>query len=129
MSHKASFVLRATYAACLLGAACTHMATLWRHGVWWDYGGAPLFTRVYWTSLTLFDPLTALLLLVWPRVGLVLTTIIITSDVLHNILIGVPWRDVRCLSQVAFLLFVASTVCLAWAGIRSKPQRTTTLPA
>ena len=129
MSRKASFVLRVTYATCLLGAACTHIAILWRHGVWWNYGGASLFTRIYWTSLTLIDPLAALLLFVRPHVGLVLTAFIIISDVLHNTLVGVPSWDVKYLSQVAFLLFVASTIRLAWKGVSWKPQRTATLPA
>ena len=129
MSRKASFVLRAAYATCLLGAASTHLATIWRHGVWWSYGGAPLFTCIYWTSLTLLDPLAALLLFVSPRIGLVLTAAIITSDVLHNTLVGVPLWDARYLSQVAFLLFVASTVYPAWQGVRPTPPRTATLPA
>ena len=128
MSRKTSFALRATYAICLLGAACTHLATFWRHGIGWDYGGAPLFTRAYWTSLTLLDPMAALLLFVRPRAGLVLTAAIIASDVLHNTLVGVLRWDVRYLSQVAFSLFVACTVRLAWKGTRPPPQPTATLP-
>ena len=84
MSRNASLVLRAIYAICLLGATCTHVAMLWQHGVLWDYGGAHLPTRIYWTSHTVLDPLAALLLFVRPRVGLILTALIIVSDVLHN---------------------------------------------
>jgi hypothetical protein len=126
MLRKASLVLRVSYAIGLLGATCTHIALLWRHGVLWDYGGAHLFTHIYWTSLTLFDPLAALLLFVKPRVGLLLTAAIITSDVLHNTLVGVSPRNPMYLSQVAFLLFVASTVYVAWRGVPSERHREAT---
>src|SRR4051812_21545561 len=116
MSRKASLVLRAIYAICLLGATCTHVAMLSRHGVLWDYGGAHLLTRLYWMSLTVLDPLAALLLFVRPRVGVILTVFIIASDVLHNTLVGVPPLNAMYLSQVAFLIFVASTVYVAWRG-------------
>ena len=121
MSRQASFVVRAIYAICLLGATCTHVAMLSRHGVLWDYGGVHLLTRVYWTSLTALDPLAALLLFARPRVGLILTVLIIGSDVLHNTLVGIPPPlNVMYLSQVAFLLFVASTCYGAWRGLPSQ---------
>jgi hypothetical protein len=116
MSRKASFALRVIYAACLLGATCTHVAILWQHGVLWDYGGAHIFTRVYWTSLTFLDPFAAFLLFVRPHVGLILTVAIITSDVLHNTLVGVPSLNPMYISQVVFLFFVACTVYVAWRG-------------
>ena len=127
MSRKASFALRIIYAICLLGATCTHVALLWQHGVLWDYGGAHVFTRIYWTSLTVLDPLAALLLFVRPHVGIVLTVAIITSDVLHNTLVGVPSLNTMYLSQVVFLLFVASTVYVAWRGVPSDPHHEATL--
>ncbi len=123
MPHKSSLVLRVIYALCLLGATCTHAATFWRHGIRWDYGGALLFTRVYWTSLTFLDPLAAVFLFVRPRFGLGLTVAIIVSDVLHNTLVGVPSRDPRYLSQVAFALFVIFTVHVAWRGVPSEWHR------
>jgi hypothetical protein len=127
MSRKASRVLRAIYAICLLGATCIHVAILSQHGVLWDYGGAHLLTRVYWTSLTVLDPLAALLLFVRPRVGLILTVLIIASDVLHNTLVGVPLLNAMYLSQIAFLIFVASTVYVAWKGASSERQDKATL--
>ena len=127
MSRKPSLVLRVIYATCLLGATCTHVVMLWRHGVLWDYGGAHLPTRIYWTSLTVLDPLAALLLFVQPRVGLILTALIIVSDVLHNTLVGVSPRNPMYLSQVAFLLFVTATVYTAWRGARSGPHREASL--
>ncbi len=100
---------------------------LLQHGVLWDYGGAHLLTRIYWTSLTFFDPLAALLLFLRPHAGLVLTVAIITSDVLHNTLVGVPSLNAMYLSQVVFLLFVASTIYVAWRGVSSEPHHEATL--
>ncbi len=120
-------MLRVIYAMCLLGATCSHVAMLWQHGVLWDYGGAHLFTRIYWTSLTFLDPLAALLLFVRPHVGIVLTFAIIMSDVLHNALVGGLSLNAMFVSQVVFLLFVASTVYIAWRGVLSEPHHEATL--
>lgn len=114
MTSKISFVARVVYAACLLGATCTHAIILRRHGLLYDYGGAPLFTRIFWTSLTFVDPLAALLLFVRPHTGLVLTAAIIVSDVLHNTLVGGLSLNGMYISQVVFLLFVVCTVHIAW---------------
>ena len=40
--------------------------------------------KAYWTSLTFLDPSAAILLFVFPRVGL-LATLIVSSDVAHNL--------------------------------------------
>lgn len=128
VSRKASFTLRIIYAICLLGATCIHVAVLLQHGVLWDYCGAHLLTRIYWTSLTFLDPLAALLLFARPHVGVALTVAIITSDVLHNTLVGGPSRNAMYVSQVAFLLFIACTVYAAWRGVPSEPHHEATLP-
>jgi hypothetical protein len=86
-----------------------------------------VFTRIYWTSLTVLDPLAAVLLFVRPRVGIVLTVAIITSDVLHNTLVGLPSLNAMYLSQVIFLLFVGATVYVAWRGVPSEPHHEATL--
>jgi hypothetical protein len=112
-------ILRGTYAVCLLVATCTHVLIVVTHGLLWDYDGAPIFTRIYWTSLTFLDPLAAVLLLVRPRAGILLTLAIIVSDVAHNTWlmqrsVAADWRDFRYVSQVAFLLFVLLTISRAW---------------
>lgn len=112
-----SFVLRVIYALCLAGATCIHATIAWQHGLLWDYGGAPLFTCIYWTSLTFLDPLALGLLFVRPPIGLVLTAVIISSDVLHNTWIWIHYRqplNSMYISQVIFLVFVASTFRIAW---------------
>lgn len=116
-----SAVLRTVYAICLLFGATTHAWTVIKHGVTWDYNGAPAFSRVYWTSLTVLDPVAALLLFLKPRTGLVLTVAIITTDVAHNTWLMLrsstpDWLNWMYLLQVLFLLLVLATVRAAWRG-------------
>jgi hypothetical protein len=119
-----SLIVRRVYALCLLGGTATHVWLLAAHGVLWDYGGVPLFTQVFWTSLTVLDPLAAILLFVRPRSGLAATLTIIATDVAHNVWFGIhaglAWRDDlnwMFLSQLAFLCFVLATLRAAWRGV------------
>jgi len=123
VATNTSTVFRSIYALCLLGATLTHLRTLVRHGLFWNYGGAPLFTCIYWTSLTILDPLAAVLLFLKPRVGLLVTFVIIISDVAHNTWSlaqrsqSAVWLNWMYLSQVAFLVFVLITIQRAWRGV------------
>jgi hypothetical protein len=98
---------------------------LWPHGLLWDYGGVPAFTRVYWTSLAFLDPLAAVLLFVRPRVGLALTPAIISSDVAHNSWfihrydIAFNWIYA---AQCAFLVFVVATLPGLWRNSSATSQ-------
>ena len=111
-------VLRVLYALCLAGAAWNHLRIALDHGLWWDYGGIPLFYQIFWTSLTFIDPLAVLLLLVRPRAGLILTAAIIVTDVLVNtsatFIIGPDWQALG--AQMLFLAFVLATIGRAWPG-------------
>jgi uncharacterized membrane protein len=113
--------LRVIYAVCMLAGASTHAAMLWHHGLFWNYGGVPQFTQVYWTSLTFLDPFAALLLFVYPRVGLVATFAIISTDVAHNLWFfehyHVPFNWMLAM-QVAFLVFVAATFPIVWRSLK-----------
>jgi hypothetical protein len=126
---SAPFLLRLIYALSLLGGAWTHVRILAAHGLLWDYGGVPVFTRVFWTSLTFLDPLAAVLLFLRPRIGLVMTVGIIVMDVAHNAWflthVGPPLRGYvnwMFISQVSFLLFVLITIRIAWRGLSPPPQ-------
>ncbi|MEU6483614.1 hypothetical protein [Streptomyces sp. NPDC046887] len=67
-------------AALLLAVGTTaHLTDLLRHGPR-PYDWAPLWLNLYWTSLTLLDPLAALLLLGGHRRGLDLACAIAVSD-------------------------------------------------
>jgi hypothetical protein len=71
------------FSLCLLGACIGHLIQVWQGG-WLPYRFAPLSLNAYWTALTIFDPLAAILLVCRPRAGLFLALLIITSDVALN---------------------------------------------
>jgi hypothetical protein len=119
MATRSSLVLRSLYAFCMLAGTSTHVWTVITHGIFWDYGGALLITRIYWTSLTVLDPLAAALLFLKPRAGLLLTLAIIGSDVAHNTWLmhrspAPNWLNWMYVLQVLFLVFVLLTISHAW---------------
>ena len=120
--RRRSFHLRVVYALCLSAAAWTHLEVALAHGLGWDYGGVAPLTRIYWSSLLFIEPLTALLLLVMPRAGLLLCVAVTVTDVAHNSCFALhqPIRMEPYLSQIVFLLFVAFTVRTAWRGAMSR---------
>jgi hypothetical protein len=103
------------YAVCLTGAAWNHARILFEHGLWWDYGGVHPFYAAFWTSLTFLDSLAVILLFARPRAGLVLTTLIIVSDVLVNACVGLTYGfDLAAfIAQFVFMVFVLTTIRLA----------------
>ncbi len=118
---KASLILRIVYAVCLAGATCVHVATHVQYGQWLGalegHGFSPA-TRFFWSSLTLLDPLAALLLFIRPPAGLALVGAIMVSDVAHNswILIHFSWApDAAYWAQVFFFCFCPRR--LEWPGL------------
>jgi hypothetical protein len=93
--------------------------------------GYPLVTRLFWSSLTLLDPLAALLLFARPRSGLVLALAIIVSDVAHNswitLRLGTP-LNWQYWSQVAFLVFIVATIRFAWRGLLERNSHSDETP-
>ena len=76
---KASLTLRIIYALCLAGATFVHVSIHIQYGLLLgalEAQGYPLATRMFWSALTLLDPLAVLLLFIRPRVGLVLASVI-----------------------------------------------------
>jgi len=126
---KASLTLRIVYAVCLAGATCVHVATHVQYGVLLgalESHGYSLVTRLFWSSLTLLDPLAALLMFIRPRAGLALAGAIIVSDVAHNSWVlhhfGMA-PDAAYWAQVAFLLFLLATIRVAWRGALPNNER------
>lgn len=123
---KISLALRIVYAVCLAGATCVHVATHLQYGLLLgglEAAGYPFPSRMFWSSLTLLDPLAALLLFVRPRIGLVLASLIIVSDVAHNSWIACRIggaSDPKYWAQVAFLVFLLATVRVAWRGVQPR---------
>ena len=112
------------WAVCLLIAGVNHARTLFLHGLFWDYGGVSWPSAVYWSSLTVLDPVAATLLFVRPRVGIASTILLITTNVVHNLAVTAQFAPqnqflIRAanpylISQIAFMVFVAATARSAW---------------
>jgi hypothetical protein len=122
--------IRIVYALCLAAATVNHVRAVLAYG--WFPPELPLFTAIYWSSLTFLDPLAALMLFVRARAGVALTTAIIVSDVAHNVWFmaahspsGSFYQDLTdsgaVMSQIAFLLFVTATAPIAWRALTSDP--------
>jgi hypothetical protein len=113
------------YALCFLGGGFTHARDLWADG-FLPYPFAPLWPNIYWTSLTFFDPLAAVLVLWRPRAGLVLAVLIMVSDVAINSYVsyGLPdWGFRSGLDlqlQSLFLGFVLGSCPFLWVRVKEK---------
>ena len=118
-----SSVLRMIYALCLLAATYTHWSEIFQHGLLWDRGGFPKASTTFWTSLAFLDPMAVVLLFARPNAGVAATTVIIITDVIHNLwiearyfppllhgLAGAP----QVIEQICFMVFVVTTAPLAW---------------
>jgi hypothetical protein len=100
------------FSICLAAACAVHGKDLWQHG-WLPYHFAPLPLNAYWTSLTFFDAVAAVLLLWRPRTGLALALLIITSDVAINLFARFYLRlHLRPLALTLQLLFLAAVVAV-----------------
>lgn len=112
-------------AICMLMGTYTHVNWVVRHG--FLYPDVPIYSRIFWDSLTFLDPLAAALLFLRPRKGVRLVTAIICADVFHNALTGGVlfsfhtmrgrggggWSfgvDPYFLLQALFCLFVLATI-------------------
>jgi hypothetical protein len=113
--------LRVLMVGALSIGTCTHVENCWRAG-YLPLPRQPFVFNLYWTSLTLFDPLAAVLLVLRPRAGLVMSAIIMLSDIAIN---AYAFRPSGALSmewpfwlQVTFasFLLVASPYC--WRSLR-----------
>lgn len=126
---KASLILRIVYALCLAGATCVHVVTHVQYGVLLgtlEGYGYPAFTRFFWSSLTVLDPLAGVLMFIRPYAGLILAGVIIVSDVAHNSWILHRFGrapDAAYWAQVAFLLFLFATIKVAWRGALPNERR------
>ena len=100
------------FSICLAAACAVHGKDLWQHG-WLPYHFAPLPLNAYWTSLTFFDAVAAVLLLWRRRTGLALALLIITSDVAINLFARFYLRlHLRPLALTLQLLFLAVVVAV-----------------
>jgi len=92
---------------------------------WLGYDYVPLPINLYWTLLTFFDPLAILLLLSFPSAGILLSVLIMTSDIAINIGVTVYFyyqtgmlTPDRLPLQIAFGTFVFLTSPIAWKTVK-----------
>ena len=81
------------------------------------YEPLPVAVRVFWISLTLFDPLAAMLLAFRRRAGIVLGLAVILVDIAVNWTVfvaidGLSLFAVVC--QTAFAIFLVATARVLW---------------
>ena len=127
--RRNSLIVRTIWAACLLVGGANHARILIEHGLDWDYGGVGAASALYWSSLTILDPLAAILLFARPKLGIAATVLLIVTNVTHNVAVTAlhaPEGELLTrashpfvLTQVAFMLFVAATADIAWRGASS----------
>jgi hypothetical protein len=115
---------RIVYVLCLAAGTYTHASILVRHGWRWDYGGKPISTVLFWSALTLLDPLVAVLLFVRPRIGITALMLLMLSDVIHNTWVihvygGIVWMVG---DQWLFLIFVFATARTFWKATQKQSQ-------
>jgi hypothetical protein len=120
-------------AICMLMGTYTHVNWVVRYG--FLYPDVPLYSRLFWDSLTFLDPLAALLLFLRPRAGILLVLVIICVDVFHNAFAGgmlFSFRQMRgqigegwsfglnpyFLLQVIFFVFVLATFRMNWRATK-----------
>jgi hypothetical protein len=127
--ERESRIIRGIWAICLLLAGFNHARILVQHGLFWDYYGASTASALYWSSLTIIDPLVVALLVVRPRVGVPATVVVIATNVMHNLVATVRYvphgaffeyvtSSWQMVSQIGFLFFVVATWRMAARGIR-----------
>jgi hypothetical protein len=120
---RAVKILFAVYALGFLFGTWNHVLDL-RHGGFLPYTYAPLAFNIYWTSLTVLDPLAAFLLFKLPYCGMVLAVLIMVSDLAVNLYAGcilfpgTTILDTTLLSQIGFGVFLFVTVPMAWRRLR-----------
>ncbi|WP_420606108.1 hypothetical protein [Novosphingopyxis sp.] len=122
-------LLLGVYAICFAIGTFTHAQHIWHYG-FLPYRFAPLPTNIFWTALTLIDPLVILLFLLRRRrSALSLALAIMVSDVAVNsyAVFGSGYGEFApaLALQSAFLGFVLGSIGFLWAdpplSVRTAP--------
>lgn len=108
----------AVYVVLFAIGGCVHLVHIIEDG-WLPYSFAPEWMNVYWTSLVFFDFAAIGLLLKYRNLGLILSLLIMISDVAvnthaHNIEGGgIYWGYI---AQTMFLGFILGTIGFLWTS-------------
>ena len=120
LAREAAPVARSILAAGLAAGTCMHVVALLEHGLVGS-PDQPVAFNAFWASLTLLDPLGALLLNVRPRAGILLTLAIMLADVSVNVrafgrvglLSSASWH---LWFQIVFALYALGVAPRIWAS-------------
>jgi hypothetical protein len=118
--NKRTRVVLVLQSVSMLIGSSTHISWILKNGIFSRHENTLFASTVFWDSLMFFDLLAALLLIIKPKTGIILTAIIITADVLHNnsywIFGNLQLENIDTLlwtmfaGQIFFLVFVYSTL-------------------
>lgn len=127
-SARALRVFQVVWVLGFLVGTTTHTAELIVGGVN-AYSGFPLGVRLFWVSLTLLDPATALLIIFRRRSGIVLGIAVIVADIAVNWTVfvmvgGLSLFGVISQSLFAVLILVTARPLWRWFGQSSRRERT-----
>jgi len=92
------------------------------------YSGFPLGVRLFWVTLTILDPATAVLIIFRRRSGVVLGSAVIIADIAVNwtvfaVVGGLSYFGVISQSVFALLIVVTARSLWKWFGQSSSRQR------
>ncbi|WP_159500715.1 hypothetical protein [Microbacterium sp. 18062] len=124
-ADRVHLVILVIWIAGFLSGTASHVLDLIAGGAD-TYGEFPTALRVFWLSLTVLDPLTALLLLLRKRAGIILGLIVILADIAVNWTVfftigGNPLFGV--VNQTLFAVFLLATAPALWRWFRSAKSR------
>lgn len=117
---RKALLIRVLWSAGFLVGTTTHTIDLILGGVE-VYSAFPLPVRLFWVSLTLFDPLVVVLLWTKPRAAVVIGLIVMVLDVSVNAAVFVLSGSLSpfgIASQILFGCFVAATAPILWRRLK-----------
>jgi hypothetical protein len=90
------------------------------------YGGFPPGVRLFWVTLTVLDPITAVLIILRRRAGIVLGIAVIVADIAVNwtvfvLLGGLSWFGV--INQSLFAVLILATARPLWIWFAQSSAR------
>lgn len=112
---KRAGIIRLIYILCMAGAALNHLNDVISGGIL-PYTYAPLALNIYWTSLTVIDPLVIILLIfkLWTGIyavaAVIFTNVPINAFAEHVIFKTGMFTHWQTQSQLAFGIFVLLTI-------------------
>ena len=120
----AAWFVRAAWILGYLIGTSTHLIDLVLGGTQ-VYAAFPLELRLFWISLTVFDPLVVILLVLRNKAGIALGVAVIVSDIAVNWTVyvttdGQPLFGV--INQTAFAILILSTARQLWKWFDERPR-------